>query len=46
MRYETNPEWKCIIRHNEDGSVSSIPIDLANADYQEYLKAQQDTEIA
>jgi hypothetical protein len=27
-----------IKRHNEDGSVSCIPTDPANSDYQEYLK--------
>jgi hypothetical protein len=30
-----------ILRDNEDGSVSSIPIDLANTDYQEYLAANE-----
>lgn len=35
--YETNPEWKCVVRHNDDGSVSSMPLDPANADYQAYL---------
>jgi hypothetical protein len=38
MKYETNSEWKCVIRHNEDGSISSIPLDPANSDYQRYLK--------
>jgi len=34
-----------ITRHNEDGSVTSIPTDLANSDYQRYLKpeAEQST---
>jgi hypothetical protein len=26
-----------IIRENEDGSISSIPVDPSNADYQAYL---------
>lgn len=29
---------KVIIKTNSDGSVTSIPNDLANADYKEYLK--------
>jgi len=29
-----------IIRTNDDGSVSSIPEDLANSDYQAYLASQ------
>jgi hypothetical protein len=28
----------CIQRDNENGSISYIPIDPANSDYQEYLK--------
>ena len=28
---------KVIMRNNEDGTLSSIPIDPANADYQAYL---------
>lgn len=27
----------CLLRHNEDGSVTAIPQDEANADYQAYL---------
>lgn len=30
---------KTIIRHNEDGSVSSIPMDESNSDYQAYLES-------
>ena len=30
-----------IVRENEDGSVSFIPIDPANADYQEYLNPSE-----
>ena len=29
--------YKYILRDNEDGTFSSIPIDLANSDYQAYL---------
>ena len=31
-----------IIRENEDGSISSIPLDPANSDYQAYLKSLDD----
>lgn len=36
---------KCILRFNEDESVSSIPVNEANSDYQAYLawKAEQST---
>lgn len=37
-KYETNPEWKCVLLYNEDGSVSSIPMDKSNSDYQRYLR--------
>jgi len=30
----------CIIKYNDDGSVSYIPIDPANSDYQAYLAEQ------
>ena len=33
-----NNEYLEIIRTNQDGSVTSIPDDPANTDYQEYLK--------
>jgi hypothetical protein len=38
---------KIIQRENEDGSISSIPMDEANADYQRYLnpEAEQSTPI-
>jgi hypothetical protein len=29
-------------RNNEDGSISYIPIDPANSDYQAYLKSLED----
>jgi hypothetical protein len=29
---------KAVLQFNEDGSISSIPFDPANTDYQEYLK--------
>ena len=32
-----------IIRTDENGTVSSIPCDLANADYQQYLASLNDT---
>jgi hypothetical protein len=38
-------EQKTIIRDNNDGSVSSIPIDPNNADYQEYLAANEPKEL-
>jgi hypothetical protein len=31
-----------IQRNNADGSISYIPIDLSNSDYQEYLKSLED----
>ena len=33
---------KIILRHNDDGSVSSIPCNLDNPDYQRYLNPEQD----
>ena len=36
---KTDPNWEYIARTNEDGSVSVIPIELANSDYQAYLKS-------
>ena len=44
MIYKLNPiirnntEMKAVTRFNDDGSVSCIPVDMQNADYQEYLK--------
>lgn len=35
---KTEPNWEYIARTNDDGSISVIPIDLANSDYKEYLK--------
>jgi hypothetical protein len=37
--------WNYIARENEDGSVSVIPIEPANSDYQRYLnpEAEQST---
>ena len=42
---------ECLLRNNEDGSVTAIPMDEANADYQRYLRwlenpeAEQSTPI-
>jgi len=33
-----------ILRFNDDGSISSIPLDPANADYAEYLASLEATE--
>jgi hypothetical protein len=33
-----NTEVKAIIRYNNDGSTSAIPVNPENTDYQEYLK--------
>jgi hypothetical protein len=33
----TNDLGKCLVRNNEDGSVTTIPTDPANSDYQAYL---------
>jgi hypothetical protein len=33
-----NTEIKSVTRFNDDGSISCIPVDVQNADYQEYLK--------
>lgn len=35
MRYEEMKDY--ILRFNDDDSISSIPLDPANFDYQEYL---------
>jgi hypothetical protein len=50
MRYQeaTNDltgEVVSILRFNDDGSISSIPLDPANSDYQRYLnpEAEQST---
>jgi hypothetical protein len=37
MTYETNEEWLCVVRINDDGTRTSIPLDPANSDYAEYL---------
>ena len=29
---------ECVLRTNEEGSISAIPFDPDNTDYQEYLK--------
>jgi hypothetical protein len=44
MKYTVASEF-CILRTNEDGTASSIPVDEANADYQAYLAylAEQET---
>jgi hypothetical protein len=42
MRYEINNESiikPVLIRYNDDDSVSYIPMDESNADYQAYLKS-------
>ena len=33
-----NTEVKAVIRYNDDGSISSIPLNPDNTDYQAYLK--------
>ena len=33
-----------ILRHNEDGSISTIPADEGNSDYQRYLRWVEDPE--
>ena len=33
-----NTEPKIIFRNNQDGSISNIPFDPANTDYQKYLE--------
>jgi hypothetical protein len=33
-----NTESKAVLRFNENGSITSIPFDPANTDYQAYLK--------
>jgi hypothetical protein len=37
MRYEIMEDY--ILKFNDDDSISSIPLDPANSDYQEYLKS-------
>lgn len=32
-------EQEIIVRDNEDGTITYIPSDLANSDYQRYLKS-------
>ena len=45
MKYEAMEDY--ILRFNTDGSVSSIPLDIGNSDYQRYLnpEAEQSTPI-
>jgi hypothetical protein len=43
MKYEIMDDY--ILRFNDDGSVSSIPTDPANSDYQAYLAAQSTPSI-
>lgn len=33
----TDTNYECIIKTNDDGSVLAIPTDPANTDYQQYL---------
>jgi hypothetical protein len=40
-----SPLGQTIKRNNDDGSVSFIPADPANADYQEYLNPSEATAI-
>ena len=35
--YEVMPEFNVVVRTDENGVISSIPMNEANADYQEYL---------
>lgn len=49
MRYELatsldGETYICVLRYNDDGSQSFIPMDAANTDYQAYLvwKAEQE----
>jgi hypothetical protein len=41
MRYETfeSERGNSIIRYNDDDSITIIPLDESNSDYQEYLKS-------
>ena len=44
MRYELvtsidGETYTCVLRYNEDGSQSFIPMDEANSDYRAYLKS-------
>lgn len=41
---ETDTGFQVLTRTNEDGSISYIPIDEANSDYQAYLKSLEDNE--
>jgi len=41
MRYEIMEDY--ILRFNDDDSISSIPLDPANSDYQEYLLSLEPT---
>lgn len=46
MEYKEETEVggsKIIVRFNDDGSETWIPIDLANSDYQAYLKSLEDS---
>jgi len=36
----TNDLGKCLVRNNEDGSVTTIPTDPTNSDYQRYLNSE------
>ena len=37
IKKRTISNWECIERTNDDGTVSVIPLDPANTDYQTYL---------
>ena len=43
MKYELLKN--VLLRTNQDGTISSIPLDPANADYQEYLAANDTNEL-
>ena len=38
MRYQFTQHGMTVLKHNEDGSISHIPMVEQNEDYQEYLK--------
>jgi hypothetical protein len=42
--YTTESRLEFIVRTNEDGSISYIPCDLVNADYQAYLNKDKPVE--
>ena len=48
MKYQIveREEYSYIERHNDDGTISGIPIDESNSDYQAYLQWKESANLS